>query len=110
MFDARYIAFAALSALLVISPGVTLAVVVDAALAHGRRAALLTAAGVGLGNAALATATAFGVSALVDRWPSALHAVRCGGQLQPPAPSHPWEWCQARFPGRAPWRSWPGGR
>jgi threonine/homoserine/homoserine lactone efflux protein len=79
MFDARYIAFAALSALLVISPGVTLAVVVDAALAHGRRAALLTAAGVGLGNAALATATAFGVSALVDRWPSALHAVRLAG-------------------------------
>ena len=50
MFDARYIAFAALAALLVISPGAT-----------------------------LAAATAFGLSALVGRWPAALHAVRLAG-------------------------------
>jgi threonine/homoserine/homoserine lactone efflux protein len=79
MFDARYVAFAALAALLVISPGATLAVVVETALGHGRRAALLTVAGVGIANAALAAATAFGLSALVDRWPEALHAVRLGG-------------------------------
>jgi threonine/homoserine/homoserine lactone efflux protein len=79
MFDARYIAYATLSALLVISPGATLAVVVETALGHGRRAALFTVLGVGLANATLAGATAFGLSALVGRWPSALDAVRLGG-------------------------------
>ena len=79
MFDARYVAFATLSALLVISPGATLAVVVETALGHGRKAALLTVVGVGLANATLAAATAFGLSALIDRWPSALHAIRLAG-------------------------------
>jgi threonine/homoserine/homoserine lactone efflux protein len=79
MFDARYAAFAALSALLVISPGATLAVVLETALGHGRRAALFTVLGVGIANATLASATAFGLSALIDRWPSALHAVRLAG-------------------------------
>jgi threonine/homoserine/homoserine lactone efflux protein len=79
MFDARYLAFATLSALLVISPGATLAVVVETALGYGRRAALLTVVGIGLGNATLAAGSAFGLSALVDRWPSALHAVRLAG-------------------------------
>ena len=65
MFDARYAAFAALSALLVISPGATLAVVVETALGHGRKAALLTVLGVGLANAALAAAAALGLSVLV---------------------------------------------
>jgi threonine/homoserine/homoserine lactone efflux protein len=80
MFDARYVAFAALSALLVISPGATFAVVVETALGYGRKAALLTVAGIGLGNGILAAATAFGLSAVVGRWPSALQSVRfCGG-------------------------------
>jgi threonine/homoserine/homoserine lactone efflux protein len=79
MFDARYAAFAALSALLVISPGATLAVVVETALGYGRRAALLTVAGVGLGNAILAAAAAFGLSVLVDRSPSALAVIRLAG-------------------------------
>jgi threonine/homoserine/homoserine lactone efflux protein len=81
MFDARYFAFVALSALLVLSPGATLAVVVETALGYGRRAALLTVAGVGLGNAALAGAAAFGLSALVGRWPSALDTIRLAGGL-----------------------------
>jgi threonine/homoserine/homoserine lactone efflux protein len=79
MFDARYAAFATLSALLVISPGATLAVVVETALGYGRKAALLTVLGVGLANAALAAATAFGLSAIIDRWPAALLAVRLAG-------------------------------
>ena len=79
MFDARYAAFAALSALLVVSPGATLAVVVETALGHGRRAALLTVLGVGLANAALAATAALGLSVLVDRWPSSLHLVRVAG-------------------------------
>jgi len=79
MFDARYAAFAALSALLVISPGATLAVVVETALGYGRRAALLTVVGVGLANGALASAAALGLSVLVGRWPSSLHVVRVAG-------------------------------
>jgi threonine/homoserine/homoserine lactone efflux protein len=79
MFDARFAAFATLSALLVISPGATLAVVVETALGDGRRAALLTVVGVGLANATLAASAAFGLSALVDRWPSALQIVRLAG-------------------------------
>jgi len=79
MFDARYLAFATLSALLVISPGATLAVVVETALGYGRKAALLTVAGVGLGNATLAAAAAFGLSALFDRWPRALPSIRLAG-------------------------------
>lgn len=79
MFDARYAAFAVLSALLVISPGATFAVVVETALGHGRRAALLTVAGIGLGNMTLAVTAAFGLSALVERWPSSLQTVRVAG-------------------------------
>jgi len=79
MFDSRYVAFAALSALLVVSPGATLAVVVETALGEGRKAALLTVLGVGLANATLAAGTAFGLSALIDRWPAALHAVKLAG-------------------------------
>jgi len=89
MFDARYVAFAALSALLVISPGATFAVVVETALGYGRKAALLTVAGIGLGNGILAAATAFGLSAVVGRWPSALQSVRfCGGGV-PRVSRHP---------------------
>ncbi len=79
MFDSRYAVFAALSALLVISPGATLAVVIETALAEGRRAALLTVSGVGLANATLAMATAFGLSVVFGRWPDALQVVRVAG-------------------------------
>lgn len=81
MFDARYFAFATLSALLVISPGATLAVVVETALGYGRRAALLTVAGVGFANAMLAASAAVGFSAIVERWPAALQAIRLSGGL-----------------------------
>jgi threonine/homoserine/homoserine lactone efflux protein len=81
MFDARYFAFATLSALLVISPGATLAVVVETALAEGRKAALLTVLGVGIANATLAMATAFGLSVVLREWPAAHHAVRFAGAI-----------------------------
>jgi threonine/homoserine/homoserine lactone efflux protein len=79
MFDARYFAFATLSALLVISPGATLAVVVETALAEGRKAALLTVLGVGIANATLAMASALGLSLVFHQWPAALQAVRFAG-------------------------------
>jgi len=81
MFDARYFAFATLSALLVISPGATFAVVVETALAEGRKAALLTVLGVGIANATLAMAAAFGLSVVFHQWPSALQSVRFAGAV-----------------------------
>jgi threonine/homoserine/homoserine lactone efflux protein len=81
MFDARFATFAAASALLVISPGATLAVVLEAALGDGRRAALLTVLGVGLGNATWALATTLGMSWLVSEWPAALSVVRVAGAI-----------------------------
>jgi len=81
MFDARFATFAAASALLVISPGATLAVVLEAALGDGRRAALLTVLGVGLGNATWALATTLGMSWLVSEWPAALGVVRVAGAI-----------------------------
>jgi threonine/homoserine/homoserine lactone efflux protein len=79
MFDVRYFAFATLSALLVISPGATFAVVVETALAEGRKAALLTVLGVGIANATLAMAAALGLSLVFHQWPAALQAVRFAG-------------------------------
>jgi threonine/homoserine/homoserine lactone efflux protein len=79
MFDSRYAEFAAVSALLVISPGATLAVVLETALGDGRRAALLAVVGIGLGNAAWALATTLGMSWLFHQWPSALATVRMAG-------------------------------
>ena len=79
MLDARYFAFVTLSALLVLSPGATLAVVVETALAEGRKAALLTVLGVGIANATLALTAAFGLSAVFGHWPGALELVRLAG-------------------------------
>ena len=79
MLDARYLAFVTLSALLVISPGATLAVVVETALAEGRKAALLTGIGVRIANATLALTAAFGLSAVFGRWPGGLELVRLAG-------------------------------
>lgn len=81
MFDARYAAFAAVSALLVLSPGATLAVVLETALGEGRRAALLTVLGVGIGNATLALASASGMAWLFHQWPATLQAVRIAGAV-----------------------------
>ncbi len=81
MFDARYFAFLAFAALLVISPGATLAVVTEAAVGEGRRAAFHTVLGVGIGNSSLALASALGMSVVFARWPSALEIVRTAGAI-----------------------------
>ncbi len=81
MFDARYFAFLAFAALLVISPGATLAVVTEAAIGEGRVAALHTVLGVGIGNSTLALASALGMSVVFARWPSALQVVRAAGAI-----------------------------
>ncbi len=81
MFDARYFAFLAFAALLVVSPGATLAVVTEAAIGEGRVSALYTVAGVGIGNSSLALASALGMSVVFARWPSTLHVVKTAGAI-----------------------------
>ena len=81
MFDARYFAFLAFAALLVVSPGATLAVVTEAAFGEGRLSALYTVAGVGIGNSSLALASALGMSVVFARWPSTLQVVRTAGAI-----------------------------
>lgn len=81
MFDARYIAFSTISALLVVSPGATMAVVMETVLGEGRAAGLFTVLGVNIGNSTLALASALGLSLLFEAWPSALHAVKVGGAV-----------------------------
>ena len=81
MFDARYFAFLAFAALLVVSPGATLAVVTETAIGEGRLAALCTVLGVGIGNSSLALASALGLSVVFARWPSTLQVVRTAGAI-----------------------------
>jgi len=81
MFDARYFAFATVAALLVLSPGATMAVVLQMALARSRRAAFATVAGVAIGNSTLALASALGMAAIFAHWPRALGVVTTGGAV-----------------------------
>jgi len=76
MFDARYLAFAAISALLVITPGATMAVVMEAAVSEGRVAALHTVLGVNIANSTLALCSALGLSYVFSRWPWTLQLVK----------------------------------
>lgn len=79
MFDARYFAFASISAVLVISPGATMAVVLETVLGEGRLAALVTVLGINIGNSSLALLSALGMSVVLHAWPWALDAVKIGG-------------------------------
>ncbi|WP_024877258.1 LysE family translocator [Saccharomonospora piscinae] len=63
----RLLAFAALSFLLIVVPGPSVVFVIGRALAHGRRAALLTVVGNTLGAYVLVVAVAFGIGSIVER-------------------------------------------
>ncbi|MFK0115634.1 LysE family translocator [Streptomyces sp. NPDC090994] len=63
----RLLAFAALSALLIVVPGPSVLFVVGRALAQGRRAALTTVVGNTLGSYILVVAVAVGVGSVVER-------------------------------------------
>ena len=95
MFDARYFAFVTIAAILVLSPGATMAVVLQMAVERGRAAALETVAGVAVGNSTLALASAVGMAALFARLPWALEAVKVGGAI-----------FLAYLGGRGLWRAW----
>lgn len=79
MFDARYFAYATISALLVMSPGATMAVVMETAVAEGRVAALYTVLGVNIGNSTLALSSALGMSFVFTHWPWTLQFVKGAG-------------------------------
>jgi threonine/homoserine/homoserine lactone efflux protein len=81
MFDARYFAYTTIAALLVLSPGATMAVVMETAIGEGRLAALYTVLGVNIGNSSLALASALGMSVVFARWPSTLHVVKTAGAI-----------------------------
>ncbi len=79
MFDARYFAYATISALLVISPGATMAVVMETAIEEGRAAAMYTVLGVNIGNSTLALSSALGMSFVFTHWPWTLPLVKAAG-------------------------------
>jgi threonine/homoserine/homoserine lactone efflux protein len=66
MMDAQLVAFAGVSLLLAVTPGPDMAVVTKNALAHGRRGVLLTTSGIALALVIWVTATAVGLSALLQ--------------------------------------------
>jgi threonine/homoserine/homoserine lactone efflux protein len=73
-----FLAYLAVTTVLVLTPGSTTAVVIRNALTGGHRAGLVAALGAALGNAAHATAAGLGIWVLLGRWPAALDAVRLG--------------------------------
>jgi threonine/homoserine/homoserine lactone efflux protein len=75
---AAYLTF---TAILVITPGATTAVVVRNTLAGGRIAGLAAAAGAALGNTSHATAAGLGLTVVLARWPLAMTTVRVAGAL-----------------------------
>jgi threonine/homoserine/homoserine lactone efflux protein len=73
-------AYVTFTAILVLTPGSTTAVIVRNTLLGGRLAGFAAALGAAVGNASHATAAGFGLAMLFARWPSAMVAMRlCGG-------------------------------
>lgn len=75
----RYLAFAAMSLLVIVIPGPSVLFVIGRALAHGRRTAVATALGNVVGSYLLVVAVALGVGALVERSAALFTAVKLAG-------------------------------
>jgi len=73
------LAFAAVAASLVVTPGVGTASLIGIVAAHGRRAGYLMAAGMVLGAATYAVGAAVGTSALLRVFPQAVHWIAIAG-------------------------------
>jgi threonine/homoserine/homoserine lactone efflux protein len=73
------LAYAAIAAVLVVTPGVGTASLIATVVAHGRRAGYLTAAGMVAGAAIYAVGAAVGTTALLRAFPRALQWVAIGG-------------------------------
>jgi threonine/homoserine/homoserine lactone efflux protein len=74
-------AYLAFTAILVITPGSTTAVVVRNTLLGGRPAGLAAAFGAAAGNSSHATAAGLGLAVVFARWPSALTMIRIAGAI-----------------------------
>lgn len=77
--DAQLIAYLSFTAILVLTPGSTTAVVVRNSLAGGRRAGFAAALGAAAGNTSHAMAAGLGLALIFSRWPGALQALTWGG-------------------------------
>ncbi|MFJ1577045.1 LysE family translocator [Streptomyces sp. NPDC088182] len=75
----RFLAFAAMSLLVIVVPGPSVLFVIGRALAHGRRTAMATVLGNVIGSYALVVAVALGIGALVERSVTVFLAVKLAG-------------------------------
>lgn len=75
----RFLAFAAMSLLVIVIPGPSVLFVIGRALAHGRRTAVATALGNVLGSYVLVVTVALGVGSLVERSAAVFMAVKLAG-------------------------------
>ena len=73
--------FLAVAAIVIVTPGVDMALVTKNALFHGRRCAFATALGVNLGIAFWATAAALGLAALIAASAAAFAVIKIAGAL-----------------------------
>jgi RhtB (resistance to homoserine/threonine) family protein len=73
--------FLAVAAIVIVTPGVDMALVTKNALFHGRRCAFATALGVNLGIAFWATAAALGLAGLIDASAAAFAVIKIAGAL-----------------------------
>jgi len=67
VFDARFATYIAVAALLIVTPGPDMALVTRNTLLAGRRAASLTALGIGAGSVVWAVASVLGVAVLLEQ-------------------------------------------
>ncbi len=77
--DGRLLAWAALSALLIATPGPDTALIIRNALASGPRASTMSALGVAVGILAWASAATFGVGVLLERSSTAFTILKLAG-------------------------------
>src|SRR5438045_1899190 len=77
----HFLPFFAVAVVVVVTPGVDMALVTKNALVHGRRQALATAFGVNVGIAAWTVAAALGVAAVVPASAAAVAVLKLGGAL-----------------------------
>jgi len=77
--DASLAAYITLTALLVVTPGSSTAMVIRHTLTGGRTAGLATAAGIAIANASWAVAAGLGITAILARAPVVFTAIRFGG-------------------------------
>ena len=77
--DASLAAYITLTALLVVTPGSSTAMVIRHALIGGRAAGFATTAGIAVANASWAVAAGLGITAVLARAPVVFTAIRFGG-------------------------------